>query len=99
MGEMQIENKLGENIAIGKNVTSLDSIEAPIRWQRKNLVDNLYNGQAKNPDLAQLISNTESEHTSLIDSIVSEEIFSKRKKAKATLAKAEERIKSLPKPI
>ena len=98
MGEMQIENKLGENIAIGKNVISLDSIEAPIRWQRKNLVDNLYNGQAKNPDLAQLISNTESEHTSLIDSIVSEEIFSKRKKAKATLAKAEERIKSLPKP-
>jgi len=98
MGEMQIENKLGENIAIGKNVTSLDSIEAPIRWQRKNLVDNLYNGQAKNPDLAQLIINTESEHTSLIDSIVSEEIFSKRKKAKAALAKAEERIKSLPKP-
>lgn len=98
MGEMQIENKLGENIAIGKNVTSLDSIEAPIRWQRKNLVDNLYNGQAKNPDLAQLIINTESEHTSLIDSIVSEEISSKRKKAKAALAKAEERIKSLPKP-
>ena len=98
MGEMQIQNESGENIAIGKNVTSLDSIEAPTRWQSKNLVDNIYNGQTNNPDLAKLITDTESKHSALIDSIVSGEIYSKRKKAQTALTKAEESIKLLPIP-
>ncbi|MDP6891609.1 MAG: DUF1553 domain-containing protein [Verrucomicrobiota bacterium] len=98
MGEMQIQNAAGENLAIGKDVTSLDSIEAPVRWQKKNLVDDIYNGRTENLHLAKLISNTETEHSLLINSIVTEEISLKRKKAQISLGKAEANMKLLPKP-
>ncbi|MBX3734888.1 MAG: DUF1553 domain-containing protein [Verrucomicrobiae bacterium] len=34
----------GRNVAAGANVTALDSIEAPVRWQRQNLTDGWYPG-------------------------------------------------------
>ena len=98
MGEMQIQNTAGENLAIGKNVVSLDSIEAPVRWQKKNLVDNLYNGSTNDSHLAKLIADTEAKLSILVNSIVSEEISLMRQNTKTALSKAEMSIKLLPKP-
>ena len=98
MGEMKIKNAAGENLAIGKNVTSLDSIEAPVRWQKKNLVDDLYNGRTENLHLAKQISDAETKYSILINSIVTEEISAKRKKAQISLSEAESNMKLLPKP-
>lgn len=39
LSELEVFNQLDENVAKGCNVSSLDSIEAPVRWQRSNLVD------------------------------------------------------------
>ncbi|GAB4155740.1 MAG: DUF1553 domain-containing protein [Planctomycetaceae bacterium] len=39
LGELLAITSDGKNIARGKKVTSLDSIEAPVRWRRQNLVD------------------------------------------------------------
>ncbi len=39
LAEVQIFDAGGANVALGKTVTSLDSIEAPPRWRRANLTD------------------------------------------------------------
>ncbi|MDP6794951.1 MAG: DUF1553 domain-containing protein [Verrucomicrobiota bacterium] len=98
MGELQVRDTSGANLAKGKTVTALDSIEAPARWRRSNLVDDLFNGQAKNPELARRLADTEAAHTELLDSIVDSEIVEKRRQNRAALAKAEAAMKAMPKP-
>ena len=39
LGELRVLDDKGTNWAQGKAVSSLDSIEAPVRWARKNLTD------------------------------------------------------------
>ncbi len=51
LAELEVLTLNGKNVARGKPVTSLDSIEAPARWQRVNLTDGYYPG----------VSNVESE--------------------------------------
>ena len=49
LAELRVLNVSGDNLAKGKTVTALDSIEAPVRWRKSNLVDGLYPGQAADP--------------------------------------------------
>lgn len=42
LAELQVFDKTGKNVALGAAVTSSDSIEAPVRWGRKNLTDGIY---------------------------------------------------------
>jgi mono/diheme cytochrome c family protein len=44
LAELEAYDAENRNLARGAEVTSLDSIEAPIRWQRRNLTDGLYAG-------------------------------------------------------
>jgi mono/diheme cytochrome c family protein len=44
LAELQVHDSSGKNRALGAKVTSLDSIEAPPRWRRANLVDGYYFG-------------------------------------------------------
>src|SRR6185437_502806 len=44
LGEMSILAPDGTNLSLARPVTSLDSIEAGVRWGRKNLVDGYYFG-------------------------------------------------------
>jgi mono/diheme cytochrome c family protein len=55
LGELSVFTADGNNVASGATVTSLDSIEAPVRWRRTNLVDGYYYGRAG-------VSNVELEH-------------------------------------
>lgn len=42
LAEIEVyDNKTGPNLAVGRPVTSLDSIEAAPRWQRENLTDGI----------------------------------------------------------
>jgi len=58
LGELAVLTPDGKNAARGAKVTSRDSIEAPVRWRRTNLVDGYYY-RAKSldhlPELADLI--------------------------------------------
>ena len=98
MGELQARDAAGENLAKGNTVTALDSIEAPVRWRRTNLVDDLFNGQAADPHLAKRLADTEAAHAELINSIIDAGIAKKRAKAQAALTKAGAAMKRLPKP-
>jgi len=44
LAELEVFAQQGANVAAGKTVTSLDSIEAGVRWSKKNLVDGYYPG-------------------------------------------------------
>ena len=48
LAELMILNAAGENLARNAAVSALDSIEAPVRWQRKNLVDDYFVGVETN---------------------------------------------------
>jgi hypothetical protein len=48
LAELQVLNAAGENLARNATVTALDSIEAPVRWQKKNLVDGYHPGVETN---------------------------------------------------
>ncbi|HXG46919.1 MAG TPA: DUF1553 domain-containing protein [Methylomirabilota bacterium] len=42
----------GNNVALGAEVSALDSIEAPVRWQKKNLTDGWHPGAAGSNEVA-----------------------------------------------
>lgn len=44
ISELRALNADGTNVALGAVVTSLDSIEAPVRWRKSNLTDGWYSG-------------------------------------------------------
>ena len=89
----------GDNLAKGKVITALDSIEAPVRWRKSNLVDALYPGKSSDPAIAKELEVLVSERGKLLQSILTGEIAAKRNAAKAGLAKAEAALKKMPKPM
>ena len=42
LSELEVLDASGKNVAEGVKVISLDSIEAPVRWRRTNLVDGIW---------------------------------------------------------
>jgi cytochrome c553 len=56
LAEMSVHDAAGKNLAAGKPVTALDSVEVGPRWAKKNLVDGLANrvASARPDELAKL---------------------------------------------
>ena len=56
LAELEVVGTDGRNLALRRPVTALDSIEAPVRWQKPNLTDGGYPGLdlANRPELAKL---------------------------------------------
>ena len=99
LAELRLLDANGDNLAKGKAITALDSIESPVRWRKSNLVDALYPGKASDPSIAKELEVLVSERGKLIQSILSGEITAKRNAAKAGLAKNEAALKKMPKPM
>lgn len=55
LSELEVLDAAGKNLALNKPVSSLDSIEAPVRWSRKNLTDGIYPIGADPAAAAQLV--------------------------------------------
>jgi mono/diheme cytochrome c family protein len=47
LAELEALDDSGKNVAVGATVTALDSIEAPPRWRKANLVDGYYPGTGR----------------------------------------------------
>jgi mono/diheme cytochrome c family protein len=61
LAELQVWNEQNQCVSEGSTVTSLDSIEAPVRWSRKNLVDNYWFGSWLSPDQQAKVIQLESD--------------------------------------
>jgi Protein of unknown function (DUF1553)/Protein of unknown function (DUF1549)/Planctomycete cytochrome C len=55
MAELQIFDGAGVNVAVGRKVTAMDSIEAPPRWRKTNLTDGIVPDSTTVDDKALLL--------------------------------------------
>ena len=96
LAELSVLTPDGENAALGKLVTSLDSIQAPVRWQRKNLVDGYYFGVAASPDVQNRIARFSEDRSRILKEALTDELKAKLASNDAALSETNAAIKALP---
>ncbi len=73
LAELMVLGADGENLAFGAPVTALDSIEAPVRWRKQNLVDGYYVGMAADPRSAERLEELQKRRDALVNSALTPE--------------------------
>ncbi|QEH33505.1 Planctomycete cytochrome C [Aquisphaera giovannonii] len=91
LAELQVLDGSGGNAAIGAQVSSLDSIEAPARWSRRNLTDGIYPAAIAG-DVAAL----EAERDRLLSRVLTHEMREARARAVADLSAIQADLDRLP---
>jgi len=99
LAELSVFDSSGENVARAASVTALDSIEAPARWQMKNLVDGHYYGAKENPAVAADIAKLEQQRKELLDRVVTAALKQQREEIEQGLKSVNAEIAKLPKPM
>jgi hypothetical protein len=97
LAELKVLNKAGENLAHNATVTALDSIEAPVRWQKKNLVDGYYFGVETNASADTGLAAPEQERADLLKKITPAELPQKLETNGLQLKEAQQAMAALPK--
>ncbi|MCA8995796.1 MAG: DUF1553 domain-containing protein, partial [Planctomycetaceae bacterium] len=95
IAELQVFDAAGENIAIGKPVSAMDSIEAPVRWAKTNLTDGLF-AQMADESRAREYAEATQERQSLLNKIETPERVRRRRTLKDDIAQAEKQLADLP---
>lgn len=93
LAELSLFDADGKNVALGCTVTSLDSIEAPIRWTMKNLVDGIYTGQS-----AVDVNNLREQRAALLERLVPATVRSEVQTIEVSLSEVAKRLSALPAP-
>ncbi|MCH2581641.1 MAG: DUF1553 domain-containing protein, partial [Planctomycetes bacterium] len=83
LGELEVFDKDGTNIARGKKVLSRDSIQAPVRWARKNLTDGSW-PRAKNETAVSALAQAKKKRDALMARLKSPEWLARQKRLMAT---------------
>jgi len=96
LAELSVLTPDGSNAASNKRVTSLDSIQAPVRWQRKNLVDGYYFGVTAAPDIQIRVAKLVDERAEILASALSVELKSQIADNDAAFKTTDASIKTLP---
>ncbi len=96
LAELIVLTPQGINAAAGATVTSLDSIEAPVRWTRKNLVDGYYFGAGK-AEPQQIVKLNEARRM-LLEKALDAETRKELTQIEDAVKKAAADIAALPKP-
>ena len=96
LSELEAFDADGRNVAAGAIVKSLDSIEAPVRWRRTNLVDGIW-PHAADPEAANALAAAQKELQQLEDRIHTPQRVAKRDELTKQLREAEKQISALPK--
>ena len=95
LSELEAFDSAEKNVAQGGEVTSLDSIEAPARWRRANLVDGIW-PRAAEPQADAALAQARAELQALKRRINTPERIAKRNTLTHQLQTAEQQIKALP---
>ncbi len=98
LAELQVHARGGEStddLLRTAEVTSLDSIEAPVRWSRKNLIDGSW-AEYENPEAAARLGETHAERTALLKQIETPSRVERRQQLKTTVETSREELKGLP---
>ncbi|MFN7292430.1 MAG: PSD1 and planctomycete cytochrome C domain-containing protein [Pirellula sp.] len=95
LAEVEIVTPTDENIASQCTVNALDSIEAPERWGKANLIDGKY-AQAKEELAATQLLDARRERETLLRTLVTPEEAAQRAEAQQQLAKIPAQLAALP---
>ena len=95
LAELRVFDSKGSNVAIGKSVSSLDSIQAPPRWRQSNLVDNKF-PQPENEAAMRELTQLENQRSKILKSVVTAEMQKKRTQLNEAIKKTEQQLNSLP---
>lgn len=97
LSELEVLDSEGKNVAREKGVTAHDSIEAPIRWRKSNLVDGLYpEGPAQNVLVERAA--LEQERRELLERMVPADVQAEQGAASSALERLKSELGSLPPP-
>jgi mono/diheme cytochrome c family protein len=94
LAEVRVTDRAGKNIAAGRPVTALDSIESAPRWQMANLTDGLAPAAPADADRRAL----EREQEAVLESVADEATRARRAALRETAAKLAADVQALPKP-
>lgn len=97
LAEVEVHDALGNNLASGAKVTSLDAIEAPPRWSRANLVDGRAPGFEPGNDPGHL-ARMEERRTKLLESAVPLALRQSLVAATSRVAALEKALAAMPAP-
>jgi hypothetical protein len=97
LAELSVFTSDGKNVASGAAVASLDSIEAPVRWSRKNLADGYYFGHA--PGAAEKLALLKRQREEHFHKLLDAETRAKLADITAAIGRAELELKALPPPL
>jgi len=95
LAELEAIDTDGNNVALNASVSALDSIEAPVRWQRSNLTDGLF-PIAQDAEKAQRLADAEATRESLLRELRSDEWLKRRDDLSHEIDTIREQLKGLP---
>ncbi len=95
LAELEAIGRDGANVAIGKEVVSLDSIEAPERWTRSNLTDGRW-AEYNDAEIAKQLGEAQQQRAVIVSEIETPDRIAHLAKTKAFLAEAQAKLDELP---
>ncbi len=98
LAELRVLNSDGVNVALERPVAALDSIEAPIRWCKSNLVDGIAPGRPAPGDVESQLAALERRRDELVAASVPAEVLAERADVRTQLAEVEASLSELPPP-
>jgi mono/diheme cytochrome c family protein len=95
LAELQVLDGDGNNLAAGASVTSLDSIEAPVRWRAANLTDGLW-AEPTDADATARYAQLQRQHADLLARLNTPERHQRRQELEQTIDHASQSLEQLP---
>ena len=95
LAEIEVLTADGKNVALKAEVTALDSIEAPVRWGKKNLTDGIW-PQAGDTAAITKLSELQKQHQAILDRINTSERRTLREQLDKDLKAAQQQLATLP---
>jgi cytochrome c553 len=92
LAELEVFDAAGKNVASGRSVTALDSIEAPVRWRKSNLTDGYAPGRHDAAERAQL----QKERAALVARLIDRETAKAIADVASGLAKVDAELSKVP---
>lgn len=98
LGELELRDPAGTNLALGQPVTALDSIEMPPRWQAVNLVDGLAVREEPAQQARELSAGLASQRAAILEKVTTPEVREEERRLEEQLAGTRVRLAALPPP-
>jgi hypothetical protein len=99
LAELAVLTPDGANAGLGKPVTALDSIEAPVRWRMTNLVDGYYYGVARDPQSKEQLDRLREQRQAAVERVLSADLKQQFESVTTRLAQLDSQLKQLPPPL